>query len=85
MYQGSQAKKLVSVLATSLSITGAIKKALKVKLLNKVLCRCYPVQFRKEKNKDVLALLDFRSEVNAMTPTYAVHLGLKVRVTNDST
>ena len=43
---------------------------------------CYPVQFRKNKGKDVLALLEFGSEVNAMTPAYTAHLGLKVRVTN---
>ena len=63
-------------------MTGASKKALKVRVLDKVSCICYPVQFRKDKGKDVLALLDSGSEVNAMTPAYTAHLGLKVRVTD---
>ena len=45
-------------------------------------CICYPTQFRKDKGKDVLALLDFGSEVNSMTPAYAAHLDLKVKVTD---
>ena len=53
-----------------------------MRVLDKVPCICYPVQFRKDKDKDILALLDSGSEVNAMTPAYAAHLGLKVRVTN---
>ena len=79
-----QAKKLVSVLAISLLVTDASKKVLKIKVLDKILCICYPVQFRKDKNKDVLALLDSGSEVNVMTPAYTAHLVLKVRVTNIS-
>ena len=63
-------------------MTGAIKEAPKVRVLDKIPCICYPVQFRKNKDKDVLALLDSRSEVNAMTPAYAAHLGLKLRVTD---
>ena len=31
---------------------------------------------------DVLVLLNSESEINAMTPAYAAHLSLKVRVTN---
>ena len=53
-----------------------------MRVLDRVPCIRYPVQFRKDKSKDVLALLDPKSEVNAMTPVYAAHLGLKVRVTN---
>ena len=49
-------------------------------VLDKVSCICYLIQFRKDKNKDVLALLDSISKVNAITPAYAAHLGLKVRV-----
>ena len=63
-------------------MTGASKKALKVRVLNRIPCICYPVHFRKDKDKDVLALLDSGSEVNAITPAYATYLGLKVRVTD---
>ena len=63
-------------------MTGASREAPKVRVLDRVFCICYPIQFRKDKSKDVLALLDFKSEVNAMTLVYAAHLGLKVRVTN---
>ena len=50
--------------------------------LDGVFCIYYLVQFRKDKGKDVLALLDSGSEVNAMTLAHAAHLGLKVRVTD---
>ena len=53
-----------------------------MKVLDKVTYICYPVQFCKDKNKDILALLDFGSEVNTITLAYVAHLGLKVRVTN---
>ena len=53
-----------------------------MRVLDRVPCICYPVQFRKDKGKDVLALLHSRSDVNAMTPAYTTHLGLKIRVTN---
>ena len=61
-------------------VTGASRKAPKVRVLDRVPCIYYPVQFRKDKGKDVLALLNFGKKVNAMTPTYTAHLGLKVRV-----
>ena len=77
-----QAKKLVLVSTTSLLVTGASSKAPKVTLLNRVSCICYPVQFCKDKGKDVLALLNSGNEVNAMTPAYSAHLGLKVRMTD---
>ena len=70
------------VSATSLSVTAASTEALKVKVLDKVFCVCYSIQFHKDKNKDVLALLDSGSEINAITPAYTAYLGLKVRVTN---
>ena len=76
-----QAKKLVSVSATSLLVTGASREAPKVGVLHRVSCICYPVQLRKNKGKDVLALLNSGSELNAMTPAYVAHLGLKVRMT----
>ena len=63
-------------------MTGATGKAPKVRVLDKVSCICYPIQFCKDKGKDVLALLDSGSKVNAMTPAYAAHLDLKVRVNN---
>ena len=53
-----------------------------MRVLDKVSCICYPVQFCKDKDKDVLALLNSGSKVNAMNPAYAAHLGLKVRVTD---
>ena len=77
-----QAKKLVSVLATSLLVTDASRKASKVRVLDKIPCIYYHVQFRKDKGQDVLALLNSGSEVNTMTPAYAAYLGLKVRMTN---
>ena len=70
-------------MATSLLVIGASTKALKMRVLDKIPCICYPVQFHKNKGKDVLALLDSGSKVNAMTPAYTAHLDLKVRVTND--
>ena len=65
-------------------MTGASTEALKVRVLDKVPCVYYHIQFHKDKGKDVLALLDSGSEVNAMIPAYAAHLGLKVKVTNVS-
>ena len=65
-----------------MSLTGASREAPKVRVLDRLPCICYPVQFRKDKDKDVLALLDSGSGVNAMTPAYGAHLGIKVRVTD---
>ena len=67
---------------TSLLVTGTSKEALKVRVLNRVPCICYFVQFCKDKGKDVLALLNPGNEVNVMTVAYTAYLGLKVRVTN---
>ena len=53
-----------------------------MRVLDKVPCIYYLVQFCKDKGKDALTLLNSGSKVNAMTPAYAAHLGLKVRVTN---
>ena len=71
-------------MATSLLVTGASTEASKVKVLDKVLCICYPVQFCKDKDKDILALIVSGSEVNTMTLADTAHLDLKVRVTNVS-
>ena len=82
MFQAQQAKKLLSVLATFLLVTGTSRKASKVRVLDRVPCICYSVQFRKDKSKNILALLNSKSKVNALTLAYVAHLSLKVRVTN---
>ena len=81
MHRALQAKKLVLVLATSTLVTGT-KEASKVRILDRVPYICYLVQFQKDKSRDVFALLDSESEVNAMTPAYTAQLGLKVQKTN---
>ena len=53
-----------------------------MKVLDRFSCICYPVQFHKDKDKDVLALLDSGSKVNTITSAYVAHLGFKVRVTD---
>ena len=53
-----------------------------MRVLDRVPYICYPVQFRKDKGKDILALLDSRSKVNVMTLAHVAHLGLKVRMTD---
>ena len=75
----SRAKKLVSVLATSSSVTEASKE--EHMTLGRVLCVHYPLRFWKD-TADVRALIDSGSEVNAMTPAYASKLGLRVRHTD---
>ena len=72
-------KKLVLVLATSTPVTEARHK--NVVVLDCVPCICYPMRFKKSKVQ-VLALINSGSEVNAMTPAYALKLGLKVHTTN---
>ena len=42
------------------------------------------MQLQKDKGKNILALLNFESEINAMTPIYTAQLGLKVQKTNVS-
>ena len=69
-------------MATSLSVIGASTEALKVRVLDRVLCICYPIQFCKDKDKDVLALLNSESKVNVITLAYAAHLGLTIKVTD---
>ena len=77
----SRAKKLVSVLATSSSVTETSKKDDVV--LERVPCIHYPVQFRKNTNEtQVQALIDSRSEVNAIHPTFVKELGLPIRPTD---
>ena len=66
-------------------MTGAGTKASKVRVLDRISYTFYPIQFHKDKSKDVLTLLNSTSELNAMTPAYPTHLGLKMRVTNVGT
>ena len=47
--------------------------------LQRVLCVHYPIWFKK---KEVQALINSGSEVNAMTPAYASKLGLQIHRTN---
>ena len=76
----TQAQKLVSVLATSASDTSASKEAQEM-ILNRVPYIYYPGQFQKD--KDVIkALINSGSKVNAMTPAYAIQLGLQVQKTD---
>ena len=70
MLQASQDKKLVLVLTTFTLMTGT-RKAQEMRVPNKVFCICYLVQFQKNKDKDVLALLNFKSEINMMSLAYA--------------
>ena len=72
------AKKLVSVLATSLSTTRASMEDTSL-LLERVPCIYYLVQFKKN---EVQALINSGSEVNAINPAYAKKLGLCVRQTD---
>ena len=74
MSRVSEAKKLVSVSATSTSTTGAREEALK-----RVPCMQYPVQFKGMSKAQGQALIDSGSEVNAIHPTFAKQLGLPIR------
>ena len=60
----------------------AAKKAQKLRILDLVPCICYLMQFGKDKSKDVLALFDSKSKVNAITPAYTTQQGLKVQKIN---
>ena len=53
-----------------------------MRILEWVFCICYPVQFQKDKSKDILALLNSESEINAIIPASATQLGLKVQKIN---
>ena len=55
-----------------------------MKILDRVFCIYYLVQFWKHKDKDVLALLNFGNKVNAMTPDYIAQLGVKLQKTDIS-
>lgn len=64
-------QKLELVLKISLLVTGASKKA----TLEPILCIHYSIQFWRDKIHNVLALINLKSEVNAMSPAYTQKLG----------
>ena len=70
MRQAPQDKKLVLVLATSTLVIDTNRKAQKMRVLDRVSYIYYPVQFEKDKNKDVLVLLDSRNKINVMILVY---------------
>ena len=61
------------------------KKVQIVRVLDQVLCICYSIQLQKDKNKDILALLNSGSKVNIINLAYLAQLGIKVQITNVST
>ena len=65
----SKAKKLVSVLATSILMTDTKKETLEY-----IPYIYYPVQFKKDLNK-IWVLINSKSEVNVMVSTYVKKLG----------
>lgn len=71
-------KKQMLVLTTSLLMTNASKKA----TLKCIPCIYYLVQFRKNKVNNLLVLIDWRSEINAMLPAYTKKLGFQIWKTN---
>ena len=76
MSRVSEVKKLVSIPAISMSMTGAREEA-----LERVLYIYYPVQFKKDKTQ-MQALIDLESEVNAIHPFFAKQLDLLIRPTD---
>ena len=77
MFRASEAKKLVSVSATSTSTTGAREEVIEC-----IPCIYYLVQFKNIIGAQVQALVDSRSEVNVIYLTFAKHLGLPIRPTD---
>lgn len=72
-------QKLVLILATFAPMTGVSKEDEVV--LERVFYIYYPLCFQKD-TVGVKALIDSGNEVNTITPTYALKLGLKIRHTN---
>ena len=77
MSRASEVKKLVSVLAISISTTGAREEA-----LERVPCIHYPVQFKDTDKAPVQALINSGSEVNAVHLSFVKQLGLSIRPTD---
>ena len=76
MSRVSEVKKLVSVLATSMSTTGAREEA-----LERIPYIYYPVQFKKDK-APMQALINSGSEVNTMHLSFAQQVGFPIRPTD---
>ena len=75
-----RAKKLAVISATSLLVTAASMENT-LRLLERVLCIHHLLHFQKDL-QETRVLIDLGNEVNAMTPTYATKLGLKIRKTD---
>ena len=74
MSRALEVKKLVSVLATSASTTGAREEALEcVSYIH------YPVQFKGMSKAQSQALIEWKSEINAIYLTFAKQLGLSIK------
>ena len=71
-----ESNKLVLVLATSTSMTGVKKKALK-----RILFINYPVQFKKN-TAEVWTLIDVKIEINVMVPAYTKKLSFQMQKTD---
>ena len=87
MPKASKAKKLVLVLVTSVLVTDASKEAqvtqiIQEMVLDRVSCIHYLMEFQKDKKANTWALINFGSEINAITPVYAKNLGFQTRKTN---
>ena len=68
-------------MATPTQMTEASKKDDNM-TLSKIPCIHYPLCFQKDNQKKVQALINSGSDVNTMTPAYALKLGLQVRQTD---
>ena len=73
----SKVKKLVSVLTTSMPMTGAREEVLEC-----VLYIHYLVWFKDTNKTQVYVLINLGSEVNAIHPSFAKQLGLPIRLTD---
>lgn len=72
----SEPKKLVSVLATSASITSAKEEDMII--LKKIPCVHNLVQFEKRGKENTKALINSGRVVNAIIPAYAKQLDLQI-------
>ena len=50
--------------------------------MDQIFCIFYPMQFKKDKDKDILSLIDFGNKLNTMTLSYIAKIGLKKQKTN---
>ena len=73
----NRSQKLVSVSATSTSMTGTSKEG-----LERISCIYYPVQFKDTDKALMQALIDSGSEVNAIHLFFVKQLGLPIRLTD---